>query len=234
MNDQRFRFSSPMNAKRLKLASVAAFLLAVQSLASYGLSRTEVLPSPPGLESFPASFADWLQTGEGLVEPDVLAVLRTDDILNRIYRKASTGAQVDLFIAYYRSQFEGRDFHSPQLCLPGSGWSAVKSSTVEIQTPARATPIKATHYLVSRGRDSSMVLYWYQTQKRAIAGEFAVKSYRILDTITTHRTDMALVRIVTPVVDGDARSAAGIVTDFARSAYPAILRQFVDSSRPQP
>jgi EpsI family protein len=77
-------------------------------------------------------------------------------------------------------------------------------------------------YIVSRGEDRSVVLYWYQTPKRVIASEYAAKVYLVADSIRYRRTDTALVRIVVPVINKDDAYALKTAIDFAQTIFPPL------------
>ena len=83
-------------------------------------------------------------------------------------------------------------------------------------------------YIVQRGEDKSVVLYWYQTPKRVIASEFEAKYYLVLDSIRYHRSDTALVRVVVPAIGGDEEAAVSAATNFVRSFFVP-LRQYLPS-----
>jgi EpsI family protein len=69
----------------------------------------------------------------------------------------------------------------------------------------------------------SIVLYWYQSQGRVIADEFAAKFYLIADSIRRHRSDTALVRVVVPVAGRTTRQqATKTAVDFVQAMYPMI------------
>jgi hypothetical protein len=79
---------------------------------------------------------------------------------------------------------------------------------------------------VARGADKSIVLYWYQSHNRIIAGEFEAKFWLIADSIKFRRSDSSLVKIVVPVHPGaDPAIATGIATGFVKSIFPALSRQ---------
>jgi EpsI family protein len=83
--------------------------------------------------------------------------------------------------------------------------------------------INVNRYVVARGDDESVVLYWYQSQGRVIADEFAAKFYLIADSIRHHRSDTSLVRVVVPVTDHMSREKASqIAVDFVQASYPVI------------
>ena len=53
-----------------------------------------------------------------------------------------------------------------------------------------------------------MVYYWYQQRGRKIADEWAVKYYVIEDALTKRRTDGALMRLTTPIIEKEGEGVA--------------------------
>jgi EpsI family protein len=77
-------------------------------------------------------------------------------------------------------------------------------------------------YIVAKGPERPVVLYWYQTLRRVIAGEWAAKFWLMSDALRDNRTDTALVRIVVWAPPGGDESATDGAAGFARSLYPAL------------
>jgi hypothetical protein len=100
-----------------------------------------------------------------------------------------------LLIAWFQSLRNGdRQPHSPQVCLPGAGWTS--EATGEVRLVSTAGPITVNRYTIDSRRDGAVVLYWYQTPRRVIAGEWAAKFWLLPDAIHDGRTDTALIRVV--------------------------------------
>jgi len=135
---------------------------------------------------------------EGVIEQDEKDVLRADDYLTRQYT-APGGKTASLFVAYFRSQRTGQTPHSPKNCLPGSGWSWSVSDTIRVNIVARAQPIEINRYMVSKGDERAVVLYWYQSRDRVVASEYRAAIFTAWDALRYNRTDTELVRVVTPV-----------------------------------
>ena len=198
-------------------------LLVAEAFSVQWAMRAERVPATPDLRSFPAKLGPWIQSGEISIEPEVQAQLRADRILDRLYFSASprVGSQAEFLVAWFNSQTKGdRQPHSPKVCLPGSGWLPEASGTLHIAT--EAGPLEATQYVVSKSGFRSAVLYWYQTPRRAIAGEWEAKSWILFDALRDHRTDVALVRIVVPSGGGDDAAATNAASQFARLVYPVL------------
>jgi EpsI family protein len=211
---------------RLALAGIG--ILAVQGMLMLALARSEYLPSPPLLSDFPASIGPWQAAQDIALEPDVLEMLTPDDVLNRDY--TNNQASISLFVAYYKTQHKAGQAHDPKVCLPGSGWNPVISKTIEIPVADSSTSFQANYYVIEKNTLKAVVVYWYQSYNHVVAQQQILKLDRVIDTLKTHRTDMALVRIVVPIEESDVSAAADRATRFAQSIYPFLLRQFPPNS----
>jgi EpsI family protein len=92
--------------------------------------------------------------------------------------------------------------------------------------PGLGAPITVNRYVVTHGDDRSLVLYWYQSRDRVVAGEYKAKFWVVVDSMRLNRTDTALVRVVVPIVNRDEEAATKMASDFVRSFY-GTLRQYL-------
>jgi EpsI family protein len=179
------------------------------------------MPLATPLSAFPRTVGPWQLEQEGHIEKEELDVLKADDTLTRSYTAPEGGA--NLFIAFFKTQRQGQSPHSPKNCLPGSGWQPSETGRIDVAIPGDpAGTININQYVVSKGGAQSVVLYWYQTQGRVIADEFAAKFYLVSDSIRNHRSDTALVRVVVPIPPGQTPQAEKIGTDFVKTFYPVV------------
>ncbi len=211
---------------RGKYARILSVVLLVQAALFYTASHGESIPLERPLDAFPTQVEDWHLSSVGVIPQDDLAVLRADDTLTRWYESKYGGA--NLFIAFFKTQRTGQTPHSPKNCLPGAGWSPTAIGYVDVPIPIRNETIQVNRYIVTKGDQKSLVLYWYQTQHRVIANEFSAKFWLVADSVRNHRSDTALVRVVVPVTGDhdDAATKAGIA--FVQAMYPA-LRAYLPS-----
>jgi len=200
------------------------FVLLVQGTLTVSLARPEYLPSPPPLSGFNSAIGPWLETGSSNMDPAVYELLAPDDYLNRNYADPARNSQVNLFIAYYKTQYKAKSAHDPKVCLPGAGFNPITSKTIEI--PTSLGNVAANYYLIAKDSAKSVVVYWYQTYDRALTGDQGLHLSRFFEIFTTNRTDMALVRVVVPVNNEDVAGASGEATRFVQAAYGGIMRQF--------
>jgi EpsI family protein len=196
--------------------------LVLHSILYYSFLRPEPPVNARPLAQFPAQVLDWTQAAEYPIEPEVQAVLRADDTLNRTYAAAGERVQPNLFVAFFRSQQAGQAPHSPKNCLPGSGWEQIKSGMISFAVPGRTELIEVNRYIVQRGENKSMVLYWYQSHGRVVASEYWSKIYLVLDAIRSHRSDTALVRVVVPVIGSDEAGAERTATEFVKATFTGL------------
>jgi len=189
--------------KRPTLVLSALFL--VQGAAFYGLSRrAEVIPASKSLSQLPTAIGDWRMVREGVIEQDERDVLRADEYLTRDYA-ASPGKTASLFVAYFKSQRAGQTPHSPKNCLPGAGWTWSVSDTIRVNIAARPQPIEINRYVVSKGDEHAVVLYWYQSRDRVVASEYRAAAFTAWDALRYNHTDTELVRVVTPAAADGVR-----------------------------
>lgn len=183
----------------LTLLLSTAFLLRTRNSA-------ETIPAHQPLQSFPRSLRDWTSVDVPITQ-DVLDVLGPGDFLLRDYANGTHQPKVSLFIAYFPSQRQGDTIHSPKNCLPGAGWTPLRSDRVTLDLAGHA-PFEANRYLVARGQSQGLVLYWYWAHDRAVASEYWAKYYLVADSIRMHRSDGSLIRLSTELLPGERIESA--------------------------
>lgn len=196
---------------------VMAVILATATIAYSSLRHGERIAPHQPLAMFPMQLGTWNGMDVEL-PPRVADATGADQILNRAY--VSQSGELFLYIGYYRSQRTGDTIHSPKNCLPGSGWQPVRSEYVQVRTPeGRMVPVAL--YLVEKGLQRSLVIYWYQSHGRMIASEYWAKFYMVADAIRINRTDAALVRVSVPVA-GDEAVARQQAVSFVEGMLPQL------------
>lgn len=203
-------------------------VLVIQIGLMQGYSRQEDVPTVPSLQEIPKSFDGWDLLKEGVIEQEVMDVLRADEAITRYYSDGQT--YLSLFVAYFKTQRTGQTPHSPKNCLPGGGWTPSESGEVDIEIPSANRTIRVNKYLVSKGDQSSLVLYWYQSLHRVVASEYLAKVYLVTDSIRYNRTDTALVRVVVPVGRDGADAAMERGADFVKEMFSSVQVYFPPAS----
>lgn len=206
--------------------AIAAGLLAMTAVFLQARGRNEVFPPRRALSSFPQQLGPWIGTDVPIPQ-DVLDVLGKGDFLLRVYRNdAQRAPYVDLFLAYFPSQRAGDTIHSPKNCLPGSGWTPVDSSRITVTVPGHA-PFPVNRYVIAKGDERQLVLYWYLAHDRVVASEYSAKFYLVADSMRLDRSDGSLVRVTTALRSGESPDAAqDRLLSFAGNVVP-ILDEYI-------
>jgi EpsI family protein len=217
-------------------ALVVSILLVSGAVFIGRASTSEPVAARESLATFPMDIAEWSGQSADRFDQRVLAVLGVDEYVNRVY-VAPTGLQVGLYVGYYTSQREGDTIHSPLNCLPGAGWQPVKQERVTLPVATGIDPvtgqptgrrdIEVNQFVIQRGLDKQVVIYWYQSHGRVIASEYWGKIHTVVDAIRLNRTDAAMVRVICPVAGNEPAAEARAVaaaTAFTRTMFPLLGR----------
>jgi EpsI family protein len=222
-------------AARLAIIGVI-FLLGAGVIAR--ATTTEPTPIRQSFDSFPLEMEGWVGTPGERFDQEILDVLGVDEYVNLVYTKPKESG-IGLYIGYYQSQRQGDAIHSPMNCLPGAGWEPMAKSSLTIpvseslsggpSTPTRSVDVN--RYVIQKGTDKMLAVYWYQSQGRVIASEYTSKIFMVLDAMRTARTDAALVRVLTPFGDRDANGESAAerrAITFIQAMFPR-LTQYLPS-----
>lgn len=183
---------------RTRVVVVLLVLLAT-GVAVTRADRAEETPLRMSFALFPMQVGEWQGRQNPPFSDRILEVLGLDDYLTRTYFKG-TRSLADLYVGYWRSQKQGDTMHSPQNCLPAAGWEPVSQSLLTMPDPrSPGAQIAVNRYVIQKGLDRQLVLYWYQGRGRIIGSEYWSKIYLVLDAARLNRTDAAIVRVVVPI-----------------------------------
>lgn len=172
-------------------------------------NRGEVAVQRTALQELPSTLGKWKQKGDHIkFSPETESVLKTTDYTMREY--VSDGRLANLYIGYYASQRTGATYHSPQNCLPGSGWEMQKPEIVTIKT-ASGESFEANRFIIENGKYKEVMIYWYQGRGRTQASEYTDKVYTVLDSVSRRRSDGAMVRVMTSVGHSEKEATAAAV-----------------------
>jgi len=188
-------------------------------------ARTEVIPHRQPLALFPMDFEGWHGSPQTLDSDSLNALGLTDYLLADYTREASDSGPVNFYIAYYASQRAGLHAHSPQLCIPGGGWSIINQSIVSMPL-THAGLISANRVVIEKRGVRQLVYYWFEERGRHIAEEGTLKYYGLRDALVDNRSDGALVRVVARIHDQDEAAADAMVRKFVEETG-AFLTRFV-------
>jgi EpsI family protein len=119
------------------------------------------------------------------------------------------------YVGYYERQAQGRTIHSPRNCLPGAGWEVLTPGVRSVN--AGGTTYELNHYVLKKGKFTTIVYYWYQGRGRVVAGEYQVKWNLLRDAALLGHTEEALVRLMIPVGNGTMFPGSSAENKFAEA-----------------
>ncbi len=220
-------------AQRIRLVQASPALISVAAatvLTGIALQmvpdRSANLPGRDGFSVFPRQIEAWQQVGPPeILSRDVERTLQADDYRSVSFRRDPNEAAVGFFSAWYADQSDG-GVHSPEICLPGSGWEIAWLERVDIADQLGSqTPFMINRAIIQKGETRMMVYYWFEQKGRKIAWDFAAKLYLMYDGIMTGRKDGAIVRLTTLVSrDESEADAAARLDDMVRDIVPVMPR----------
>lgn len=200
---------------------VSCALLAATLLVLQFRSAGEAIPLRKSLDTFPSAVGDWRARDAASLEPEIVNLLKVNDYVMQRYADGG-GRTLWLYIAYWATQRKGgAQIHSPQNCLPGSGWEPVEASKLVVPLGAPAPPITVNRYLIQKEGNRQVVLYWYHSQGKDVAGEVQAKVAMVWNAFLNNRTDGALIRISTPV-QGSVSETTERLVRYVQAVHPIL------------
>jgi len=207
-------------------ASVLIVALVVMSML---IPRpTEAIPQRASFAEFPMQFGSWEGKRKSL-EAVYLDALQLDDYVLADY-VGGAAAPVNLYISWYNSQRKGEAVHSPRSCLPGGGWQMRDFGQRTLPgVSIDGKPLTVNRTLIELGPQRELVYYWFQQRGRAVDNEWTVKWFLFWDALTRHRTDGAMIRLVTPVgASGSVSDADQRLSDLLARIAPTVTAYVPD------
>ena len=204
----------------------ACLILVLQASASRMLQFDEQKIPIPGLHNLPWQVGDWKASSEQSIGAATEAYLKPDEYILRDYADPQQGAAINVFVAYFKSLQNTYGPHSPSVCLPGAGWVVTSSKIANIPVPGRSEPIPVNEYTMEKGGERILVLYWYQNDRNIWAQEFQAKLRLLPDLIRYRRSDVSLIRLITPLPGVSAEHELSNCVHFTERLFPLLAERF--------
>lgn len=204
--------------------AVAVVLLGVTAGVAQGVEFREKIPISRPLASFPLRLGPWQGTAEPLAQM-YLEALDLSDYAIVEYRDPQ-GRAVNFYVAYYESQRKGESIHSPETCLPGSGWIFRQAGAATIPLPGvDGGSIRVNRAVMEKMGQKQLSYFWFPARGRVLLNAYELKLYTFWDALTRQRTDGALVRIITPVYSTESiEEAEHRLQQFSALAVPELKK----------
>ncbi|TNC74802.1 VPLPA-CTERM-specific exosortase XrtD [Rubellimicrobium roseum] len=157
---------------------------------------------------FPREVGPWFGSAEAL-EADTEQVLGATDYVNMTYVSESEAAPVNLFSAWYEKQTEGSGIHSPEVCLPVGGWEVFSIDPYTVSMPGTVYgDFTLNRAVIQKGMSKQLVYYWFEQRGKRMTNDYLAKASVVWDSLTMGRTDGAMVRFVTPILENESEADA--------------------------
>ena len=183
-------------------ADIVILLVAASGGYAYQLStRLSPVEVMPVIDALPKTFPDGWRSVDQPLSGGVAEVLDADVTLQRFYQHRD-GAQVFLFVAYFKEQQVNSQIHSPRQCVPGGGWSVRSLEPTVVDVPSGA--LDASLMQIERNNIKRQMIYWFRTRGGTVTGEYALKWDLIQNSIAQRPTDAVFVRFSADARDTNA------------------------------
>ncbi|TRZ88379.1 MAG: VPLPA-CTERM-specific exosortase XrtD [Methanosarcinales archaeon] len=187
---------------------VVVILLTATVALSHGIEFREEIPSSKPFSEFPLNIGEWSADQRQGMEQKFIDALDLSDYVIADYEN-DAGKQVNFYVAYYKSQSKGKSIHSPETCLPGSGWIFKQAGAVTIPcSSGDKRSIYVNRAVMEKDGHKQLVYYWFPQRGRILTNAYQLKIYAFWDALTKQRTDGALVRLIAPVHESEGLEEA--------------------------
>jgi EpsI family protein len=201
---------------------LAVSLLSVGLVAQAALERTTRTERPPlkrTLATLPMRLGDWAGRDEP-VDPAVLEKSQADDWLNRVYEQAGRpGRRVVLWINYSKHGLNLR--HSPEVCLPGQGWTKVESQCRTLSVRCGEATQRVTRLGYAQGELVQGIGFWYYIFGEG-RWEHYVRNLPITSRSSHGRTTRGSGLTVEVFCPGELDADGQLLFDFAAALLPEL------------
>jgi exosortase D (VPLPA-CTERM-specific) len=189
---------------------IVSALLTVAVTAAWVLAQPAV-PDPVARDSFQLfpRYMDQWSGRQNRLDPAVEEVLGADDYIEASYVSKQQAAPVGFFSAFYHKQTEGSGIHSPEVCLPVGGWEIFTFDKKTVSFPETDFgTFDLNRAIIQKGLSKQMVYYWFEQRGKRHTNDFTAKMDVVIDSFQVGRSDGAIVRFTTPMLDNESDADA--------------------------
>lgn len=191
---------------------------------SQGVEFREKVPIKQSLDQFPLQVGQWSGVRETM-EQQFIDELDFSDYVMVTYRDRQNQT-VHFYTAYYENQQKGESIHSPESCLPGSGWKFSRAEEVALAAGNGAS-LRVNRVVMEKEGERQLAYYWFAQRGRVLTKLYQLKLYNFWDALTRQRTDGALIRVITPIAGSEKpEDAEARIRSFLNEAIP-LLPEFI-------
>lgn len=196
-------------------------------------ARAENIPMRAPFALFPREVGAW-HAVEVPVDAESLAALNASDHLSLNFLRGNTEV-VNVWAAYYQSQYSGNAAHSPLVCIPGGGWRIESVGLIQLAfgQGAASTAVPVNRLIIAQGNTRQLVYYWFVEGGAIETNEYRAKARLFANALMHNRRDGALIRFIAPIEGGDVVAADEQLGKFIGQVLPVMPQYIPDGNDPQ-
>ena len=70
------------------------------------------------------------------------------------------------------------------------------------------SPVRLNRTVLQNGHEKSLMYFWFQCRGRDLINAYELKFFNFWDSLIKRRTDGALIRVITPIIEPETRDDA--------------------------
>lgn len=193
-------------SRGLMVGAILTLAVSAGWMLQQGKEPTAVDRDPFAL--YPRQIGEWSGIFS-MLDPEIERVLGATDYLAGSYRNPEAAAPVEIFMAFYDKQTEGDGLHSPEVCLPAGGWEIYSFETVPVDMSGTGYgTFEVNRAVIQKALSKQLVYYWFEQRGKRMTNDFTAKMSVVYDSLMIDRTDGAIVRYITPILEDEQDGAA--------------------------
>jgi EpsI family protein len=175
------------------------------------------------LAGLPAELGGWV--GGPVFRSGEARDLGGDDVLSRGYVR-DTGERIWLYVGFWRSQRAGQPVAlSPGRAHPGPEWKVMSTSVAWIGGEDGGPRRAIRQVVYERLGEKQAVTYWYvQGAGRVVTDWYVGRLAMVWDAVRWGRSDVALIRLASPIRAGEATPVLEGQRRFADRIAPLVAQ----------
>jgi len=205
---------------------VSSLLLTVVGILSFSTSHLPPMGLREGLAQFPLVIDDWKAHNTERISSDIIEKSGAEDVFTAGYSNREEKA-VSLYIGYRGSPFLESEnfFHSPNVCIPSSGWKVVQKKTHHISGVPYFGTIPVSEMVIEKMGYRQLVYFWFQTKSR-VSHNVNINRYHLsLHAIMRDNTYDIFIRPISQLYEGETiEDAEKRMDQFVKEMMPVLLQ----------
>lgn len=221
--------SAPKNNVAPVIAS--SLLLILVGILSFSTASLPRIALANGFSNLPLVLGDWKGHTE-VLDQNIMKKSGAEEAFNAVYKKEGE-SDISLYIGYRGSPFLESEnfFHSPDVCIPSSGWNVLYVGTHQISDVANFGVVSVRKMVIEKMGKKGLVYFWFQTKNRTSYNVNINRYHLSLHAIMRDNTYDLFIRPITVLRDGETIEAAEKRMDrFVHEMMPVLL-QFLKESQ---